>query len=60
MASYADAPRQVNPVLAIEYSAEAVLLSQLSFNSNAYVGKQVYLIGFVDDVCPVRGCWANV
>jgi hypothetical protein len=41
MASYADAPHQVNPVLAIESGAEAVLVSQLSYNSDAYVGRQV-------------------
>ena len=41
MASYADAPHQVNQVLAIESSAEAVLLSQLIYNSEAYAGKQV-------------------
>ena len=41
MASYADAPHQVNPVLAIESSAEALLVSQLNNNSEAYVGKQV-------------------
>ena len=48
------------PAIAIESTVEAVRISQLANNPEAYVGKHVKLIGLVDDVCPVRGCWANV
>lgn len=59
-ADLVEEPSDSSPAITKESTAEAVRISQLASNPEAYVGKRVRLIGLVDDVCPVRGCWANV
>ncbi|MAD06799.1 MAG: hypothetical protein CMP86_05225 [Gammaproteobacteria bacterium] len=38
----------------------AVKISQLINDPYAYVDKTVTIVGAVGDVCPARGCWADV
>lgn len=49
---------------AVVSNAESVLhsvrVSELASNPDQYVGKQIKVVGLVEDVCPVRGCWASV
>ena len=33
---------------------------KLTNEPEKFVGKQISVVGLIDDVCPVRGCWANV
>ena len=40
--------------------AEVVRIGELTNEPEKFVGKQISVVGLVDDVCPVRGCWANV
>ncbi|MCY4014010.1 MAG: DUF4920 domain-containing protein [Gammaproteobacteria bacterium] len=40
--------------------ATAVSLSELSANPNAYVGQTVKVVGLVEDVCPMKGCWVDI
>ena len=35
-------------------------ITQIASNPEKFVGSWVSVIGLVDDVCPVRGCWANI
>ena len=37
-----------------------VRVTDLANDPSAYVGKLVKVVGLVNDVCPVRGCWAKV
>ena len=37
-----------------------VKISQLINDPYAFVGRPVTIVGAVGDVCPARGCWANV
>ena len=39
---------------------QSVRVSELASNPDQYVGKQIQIVGLVEDVCPVRGCWASV
>jgi cytochrome c-type biogenesis protein CcmE len=39
---------------------QSVRVSELATNPDQYVGKQIQIVGLVEDVCPVRGCWASV
>ena len=49
-----------NPHSASGATAELVRIGQLAGEPEKFVGKQISVVGLVDDVCPVRGCWANV
>lgn len=40
--------------------ATAVSISELSANPDAYVGQAVKVVGLVDDVCPMKGCWVDI
>ena len=40
--------------------AELVRIGQLAGEPEKFVGKQISVVGLVEDVCPVRGCWANL
>lgn len=39
---------------------QSVRVSELANNPDQYVGKRIQIVGLVEDVCPVRGCWASV
>tara|TARA_B100001564_G_C20193274_1_gene469382 strand:- start:74 stop:550 length:477 start_codon:yes stop_codon:yes gene_type:complete len=39
---------------------QSVRVSELANDPDRYVGKQIQIVGLVEDVCPVRGCWASV
>ena len=43
-----------------ESLSQSVRVSELANNPDQYVGKQIQIVGLVEDVCPVRGCWASV
>ena len=49
-----------NPDIESGSPAELVRIGQLAGEPEQFVGKQISVVGLVDDVCPVRGCWANV
>ena len=49
-----------NPFSESGATAEFVRIGQLAGEPEKFVGKQISVVGLVDDVCPVRGCWANV
>jgi len=38
----------------------SVRVSELASNPDQYVGKRIQIVGLIEDVCPVRGCWASV
>ena len=40
--------------------ATAVRIAELTANPDAYVGRHVKVVGLVDDVCPMKGCWVDI
>lgn len=40
--------------------ASSVRISELTANPEPYVDKWVKIEGLVDDVCPMKGCWADI
>ena len=41
-------------------SATAVRIAELTANPDAYGGQTVKVVGLVDDVCPMKGCWVDI
>ena len=40
--------------------ATPVRIADLSADPEAYVGQSVKVVGLVDDVCPMKGCWVDI
>lgn len=40
--------------------ATPVRIAELAANPEAYVGQDVKVVGLVDDVCPMKGCWVDI
>ena len=40
--------------------ATAVRIAELTRNPEAYIGQNVKVVGLVDDVCPMKGCWVDI
>ena len=40
--------------------AVAVRIAELTANPDSYVGRHVKVVGLVDDVCPMKGCWVDI
>ncbi len=40
--------------------ATAVRIAELTANPDSYVGQHVKVVGLVDDVCPMKGCWVDI
>ena len=38
----------------------SVRISELASNPDQYVGERIQIVGLIEDVCPVRGCWASI
>jgi hypothetical protein len=39
---------------------EIVRIRELTGEPERFVGKHISVVGLINDVCPVRGCWASV
>ena len=37
--------------------AQPIRISELNANPNSYVDQRVKVVGLVDDICPMMGCW---
>ncbi|NKC01332.1 MAG: DUF4920 domain-containing protein [Pseudomonadales bacterium] len=40
--------------------AVAVRVGELTLNPDAYVDQPVKVVGLVNDVCPMKGCWVEI
>ena len=40
--------------------ATPVRIAELTADPDAYVGREVKVVGLVDDVCPMKGCWVDI
>lgn len=40
--------------------ATVVCIAELTANPESFVGKNVKVVGLVDDVCPMKGCWVDI
>ena len=40
--------------------AKAVRIAELTANPDSYVGRHIKVVGLVDDVCPMKGCWVDI
>lgn len=40
--------------------ATVVRIAELTANPETYVGQNVKVVGLVDDVCPMKGCWVDI
>ena len=40
--------------------AAPVRIAELTADPEAYVGRNVKVVGLVDDICPMKGCWVDI
>lgn len=40
--------------------AQPIRISELNANPNSYVDQRVKVVGLVDDICPMMGCWVDI
>jgi|TARA_B100001123_G_C15079309_1_gene934966 hypothetical protein len=40
--------------------AQPIRISELNANPGSYVDRRVKVIGLVDDICPMMGCWVDI
>lgn len=41
-------------------NAQAIRISELNANPSSFVDRRVKVVGLVDDICPMMGCWVDI
>ena len=53
-------PLKIDVTTDFRSPTELVRIGELTGEPEKFVGKHILVVGLINDVCPVRGCWASV